>query len=178
MKSKHKGAPNNQWQDHYTRRAKKEKYPARSVYKLEEIQQKFRILGKGDRVLDLGCAPGSWLLFAAKQTGSSGQVIGIDLQKLSIDLPPHAQAIQADVTDPETGWVELAGGKFDVVISDMAPATTGNKVVDTARSFDLCRAALDVALKVLKPGETWFAKFFKGRTLRFSNRMCASILKK
>lgn len=162
MKSKHKGAPKNQWQDHYTRRAKKEKYPARSVYKLQEIQQKFRILGKGDRVLDLGCAPGSWLLFAAKQTGPTGQVIGVDLQKLSIDLPPHAQAFQADVTDPEAGWIELAGGKFDLVISDMAPATTGNKVVDTARSFDLCRAALDVAQKVLKPGGTLVCKIFQG----------------
>jgi 23S rRNA (uridine2552-2'-O)-methyltransferase len=63
----------NRWEDHYTRKARKDKYPARSVYKLQEIQKKFRIINKGDRVLDLGCAPGSWLLYVAELTGSQGR---------------------------------------------------------------------------------------------------------
>lgn len=162
MKKKRRGAPKKQWQDHYTRRAQKEHYPARSVYKLQEIQQKHSIIRKGDRVLDLGCAPGSWLLFAAKQTGPEGNVVGIDLQRIDIDLPPRAQAIQGDITDTEAGWLEKIGREFDVVISDMAPATTGNKAVDAARSYGLCRAALDIALQALKPGGIFVCKIFQG----------------
>jgi 23S rRNA (uridine2552-2'-O)-methyltransferase len=162
MKKKRKGAPKKQWQDHYTRRARKEKYPARSVYKLQEMQQKYRIVRKGNRVLDLGCAPGSWLLFAAEQTGPGGMVIGIDLQKIDINLPPQAQAIQGDITETEYGWLEKIGREFDVVVSDMAPATTGNRAVDAARSYNLCQAALDIALKALKPGGTFVCKIFQG----------------
>ena len=162
MKKKRKGAPKKQWQDHYTRRAQKEKYPARSVYKLQEMQQKYRIVRKGNRVLDLGCAPGSWLLFAAEQTGPGGEVIGIDLQKITIKLPTQAQAIQGDITDAEYGWLEKVGREFDVVVSDMAPATTGNRAVDAARSYNLCQAALDIALKALKPGGTFVCKIFQG----------------
>ena len=79
----------NQWQDHYTRRAQKENYAARSVYKLAEIQKKYRIIRKGDAVLDLGCSPGSWLQFAAEQTGSAGRVAGVDLKPVAIQLPAH-----------------------------------------------------------------------------------------
>ena len=71
---------NKPWQDHYSQQAKKERFPARSVYKLEEIQKKHRLIKKGDTVLDLGCAPGSWLLYAAKLTGPKGRVIGVDLK--------------------------------------------------------------------------------------------------
>ena len=162
MRKKRKAAPKKCWQDHYTRRAKKENYPARSIYKLQEMQKRFRIIRKGDRVLDLGCAPGSWLLFAAQQTGPSGKVVGIDLNTVEIALPPQARIIQADLTDPDKKWIDLAGGQYDVVISDMAPATTGNKVVDTARSFDLCQAALAAANEVLKPGGTFVCKIFHG----------------
>jgi 23S rRNA (uridine2552-2'-O)-methyltransferase len=71
-----KGSKGNQWADHLTQRAKAENYPARSVYKLEEIQKKFKVIMSGSQVLDLGCAPGSWLLYAAKQVGSQGRVFG------------------------------------------------------------------------------------------------------
>jgi 23S rRNA (uridine2552-2'-O)-methyltransferase len=162
MKKRRRGAPKNQWQDHYTRRAQKENYPARSVYKLQEMQQKYSIIRKGDRVLDLGCAPGAWLLFAAKQTGPGGSVVGIDLQKIDIHLPPHAQSVQGDLTDVETDWPGRIGRDFEVVISDMAPATTGSKSVDAARSHGLCQAAFDIARQALKPGGIFVCKVFQG----------------
>ena len=162
MKKKRRAAPKKQWQDHYTRRAQKEKYPARSVYKLQEMQQKYRIIRKSGRVLDLGCAPGSWLLFAAQQTGPTGKVVGVDLKKLDISLPSHAQAIQADIADPDGDWLTQAEPEFDLVLSDMAPTTTGNKTVDAARSFELCRAALKIALLTLKPGGNFVCKIFQG----------------
>lgn len=159
---KRKASKGNRWDDHYTRRARKEKYPARSVYKLEEIQQKHRILRKGDAVLDLGCAPGSWLLYAAKIVGASGKVVGVDLQPVTIGLPANASVQTADVQEIVAGSDERIRGPFDVVISDMAPATTGNVRVDAARSFYLCQAALDVADRVLKSGGRFVCKMFQG----------------
>ena len=166
MKKKRSGTLRKQWQDHYSRRAQKENYPARSVYKLQEMQQKYAILRKGDRVLDLGCAPGSWLLFAAKQTGPGGNVIGVDLQKIDIQLPANARAIRGDIGEFDPGWLGEIGREFDAVISDMAPATTGNKGVDAARSLELCRTALDIALQVLRPGGNFVCKIFQGADVK------------
>jgi 23S rRNA (uridine2552-2'-O)-methyltransferase len=149
----------NQWQDHYTRRAKKEHFPARSIYKLQEIQQKHLLIKKGFKVLDLGCAPGSWLLYAAKLTGDRGRVVGIDLQPLTGQLPSHADFITADVF---TLYVESLGTDFNVVLSDMAPATTGHKDVDAARSYNLCETALGIAQSVLVPGGSFVCKIFQG----------------
>jgi len=165
-------SPKNRWEDHYTRRARQENYAARSVYKLQEMQQKYRIIRKGDRVIDLGCAPGSWLQFAAGLTGPGGLVVGVDLQKVVIELPYHVRVIEADVCAAEAGWLaDLAGG-CDVVLSDMAPSTTGNKVVDAARSVALCEAALAVARKALKPGGTFVCKIFQGPDVKaFENEV-------
>jgi 23S rRNA (uridine2552-2'-O)-methyltransferase len=156
---KPKTSKGNKWQDHYTRRAKKDKYPARSVYKLQEIQKKHHLIRKGDKVLDLGCCPGSWLLYAARQTGSSGKVVGIDLNPVSIQVPAHATVLIADVLDLDAGTLDKA---FNVVLSDMAPATTGNKTVDTARSINLCESALYIAKTVLVPGGSFVCKVFQG----------------
>lgn len=150
------------WQDHYTRRAQKERYPARSVYKLAEIQKKHRILVKGDRVLDLGCAPGAWLLYAAEQVGNRGFVLGVDLNPVTVPLPGHARAITGDVRMlQETAAHSLDGG-FQVVLSDMAPATTGDKSGDAARSFELCGAALAVADALLQRKGRFVCKIFQG----------------
>ncbi len=149
----------NQWQDHYTRRAKKEHFPARSVYKLQEIQQKHQLIKKGYKVLDLGCAPGSWLLYAAKLTGDRGRVVGIDLKPVTGQVPAHAEIIAADVF---TLGVESLGTDFNVVLSDMAPATTGHKDVDAARSYNLCETALGIAQSVLWPGGSFACKIFQG----------------
>ncbi len=163
---KKKGSKQNQWADHLTQRAKAENYPARSVYKLEEIQKKFRVMKPGDQVLDLGCAPGSWLLYAAKQVSSQGRVFGIDLQKIEIQLPDNVIAIKDNILalDNETFLNQDKG--FHIILSDMAPATTGRKDVDTFRSFELCSMALDVARKSLLARGNFVCKIFQGNDFK------------
>ena len=156
---KRKTRKRNSWQDHYSRRAKKDRYPARSVYKLEEIQQKHRLIKKGDKILDLGCSPGSWLLYAAKLTGDRGQVVGVDLKPVKIQTGPNIEIINGDVFAIDA---DTLGGDFNVVMSDMAPATTGHKAVDAARSAGLCEAALAIAQDVLVPGGSFVCKIFQG----------------
>lgn len=152
----------NPWADHYTRQARKDHFAARSAYKLQEIQKKYRILHRGARVLDLGCAPGSWLQFAARTVGPGGRLVGIDLTPVTIGLPDNVTVITGDVADLERHLAELGQTRFDVVLSDMAPATTGNRHVDEARSTGLCEAALDVAEKTLVPGGSFVCKIFQG----------------
>lgn len=147
------------WQDHYTRRALRENYPARSVFKLQEIQQRHRILKKGDAVLDLGCSPGSWLLYAARCVGSSGSVLGIDLKPVRVDLPAQAEALQGDIFEPPEA---VRRRRFQALISDMAPDTTGSAVVDVARSEGLAEAALHLAGELLLPGGHFVCKVFQG----------------
>ena len=156
----------NKWQDHYARRAQKEKYAARSVYKLAEIQKKHRIINKGDRVLDLGCAPGSWLQFAVEQTGAGGRVVGIDLKPVKLSLPGNVQTITGDIDELVRGGHPAMEEGFDVVLSDMAPATIGHKHADAARSFALCETALSVAGRVLKPGGHFVVKIFQGEDFK------------
>jgi len=150
---------NKPWQDHYSQQAKKERFPARSIYKLEEIQKKHRLIKKGDRVLDLGCAPGSWLLYAAKLTGPKGRVIGVDLKPVSIQVPSHIKIMTADVLALDSESLEK---DFNIVLSDMAPATTGHKSVDAARSYNLCEIALNIAQSILLPGGSFVCKIFQG----------------
>ena len=152
----------NTWADHYTHQAKKENFAARSVYKLKEIQKKHHILNKGARVLDLGCAPGSWLQFTAQTIGPEGRLVGIDLTPVTLSLPDHATVITGDVADIEAHLTEAGIHRFDVVLSDMAPATTGNRHVDEARSVGLCEAALYVADQVLETGGHFVCKIFQG----------------
>ena len=152
----------NPWFDHYAERAKKEGYPARSVYKLEEIHKRFRLFKQGMRVLDLGCAPGSWLLYAARQVGGKGQVIGLDRNPVSIALPKNARSMAVDIFElSETGREEL-GADYDVALSDMAPDTTGFRDVDAIRSAALCDEALNLVCGLLKPGGAFVCKIFQG----------------
>lgn len=153
--------------DAMTKKAKAEGYPARSVYKLEEIDRRCGLLKPGMRVLDLGCAPGSWLLYVAKKVGPSGRAVGIDLTPLQIALPPNAVAIAGDAFE-RTGVVgdHLArAAPYDVVVSDMAPNTTGNRMTDQARSADLVERSLDVAADLLAPGGAWVAKLFMSEAM-------------
>jgi 23S rRNA (uridine2552-2'-O)-methyltransferase len=154
-----KAAKRNPWQDHYARRARKDRYPARSVYKLQEIQKKHHLIQKGHKVLDLGCYPGSWLLYAARQTGGSGKVVGIDLKPVSVQVPAHVAVLTADVRDLDAAILDKG---FNVVLSDMAPATTGNRTVDAARSIRLCQTALNIAKSRLVPGGSFVCKVFQG----------------
>ena len=156
------------WRDHYSERAKQERYPARSVYKLKEAQKKYRLISQGDQVLDLGCSPGSWLLYAAELTGRHGKVFGIDLKPVKIQIPPQAKTLEIDILTIDGSWIEEQGlaSRFNVVLSDMAPATTGNKALDATRSFQLCQAALTIAEMVLKPGGTFMCKIFQGEEFK------------
>jgi 23S rRNA (uridine2552-2'-O)-methyltransferase len=150
------------WSDHYTQQARKSGYPARSVFKLQEMQRKYHLIKKGNRVLDLGCAPGSWLMYAGELVGEKGFAVGIDLKPLSVPLPKQAAAFVADVFSTDFSFLEAADSKFDIILSDMAPDTTGSKEVDAARSLDLCRKALAVAMDRLEHGGHFVCKIFFG----------------
>ena len=160
-------------QDYYFHKAKKEGYVARSVYKLQEIDLKHHLLKKGDRVLDLGCAPGSWLQYTARKVGSQGIVLGMDVTPVTVDLPPHVSLLQHDVLEYEPA--EKYFQYFDVVLSDMAPRTTGIASVDSQRSYNLCEQALHLATQVLRPGGSLLVKMLQGGLLpqlrlEFKNR--------
>jgi 23S rRNA (uridine2552-2'-O)-methyltransferase len=159
-------AKHNRWQDHYARRAKKERFPARSVYKLKEMQQKYNLIKKGDKVLDLGCAPGSWLLYAANLIGNKGEVVGIDLKPVSERVPSHVRVYRGDILSMDDEFFERTGKDFNVVLSDMAPTTTGSRHVDSARSFNLCRAALSIAQETLVSGGSFVCKIFQGEDFK------------
>jgi 23S rRNA (uridine2552-2'-O)-methyltransferase len=154
------------WEDHYTRKAKKANFPARSVYKLEEIQKRYRLIRRGDRILDLGCFPGSWLLYAAELVGAKGRVVGIDLKTVAVKMPPQVDVFTGDITSVEGRAPATADRNFSGVLSDMAPATTGIKHVDSARSYHLCESALSIARDVLLPGGFFVCKIFQGMDFR------------
>ncbi len=112
--------------------------------------------------MDLGCAPGSWLLYASNQTGPDGRVFGIDIQSIAIDLPSNVTVAQKDILEmTEDPFFEQVTG-CDVLLSDMAPATTGRKDVDAFRSFELCRMALEVADRILGKNGHFVCKIFQG----------------
>jgi len=147
-------------QDRFGRQAKREGFAARSVYKLEEIDRRVHLLRPGARVLDLGASPGSWSQYAADRVGPQGVVHAVDQKDPGVDLPPWVRWTHADV---ETLTPEELGGpaSFDVVLSDMAPATSGHKSVDQARSFRLFIAALTLARGTLAPGGRFCGKIFQ-----------------
>ena len=156
------------YRDHYFLKAKQEKYPARSVYKLKEIDKKFRIFRKDMRVLDLGAAPGSWSLGAAERIGAGGLVLGADIQDTPTSFPENVRFCREDVfhrsTEFETLLREL--GPFHVVMSDMAPSTTGHRGTDQARSATLCEEALALALACLVKGGSFVVKVFMGPDIK------------
>ncbi|MFC1668175.1 SAM-dependent methyltransferase [Chlamydiota bacterium] len=149
--------------DYYAIKAKEEKYPARSVYKLQEIDKKQSLIKKGYIILDLGCCPGSWLKYCSAKIGPSGKVIGIDTQTLSLSIPPNAQFIQEDIfSSPAINTFATKNTFFDLIISDLAPATSGIKNRDHQRSLQLAFRALEIAEVLLKPGSNFLCKFFQG----------------
>jgi 23S rRNA (uridine2552-2'-O)-methyltransferase len=145
--------------DIHTRAAKQKGFPARSVFKLEEIDKRTRLLRPGQRVLDLGAAPGSWSLYAAQVIGKNGHLLAIDLDPLGVSLGPNATFVQGDAFDV-TADVFTEHGPFDVVLSDMAPRTSGNRDADQFRSYELVMRAIDVARAHGKPGSSFVAKIF------------------
>ncbi|TFH03886.1 MAG: RlmE family RNA methyltransferase [Spirochaetales bacterium] len=149
--------------DHYSKRARQEGYSARSVYKLQELQQRFRILRSGVRVLDVGAAPGSWTQYMSKLVGPDGHVVAVDLSPLDdLEGIPGVTPIVGDVFSPEVIAAVSALGPFAVVVSDAAPKTSGNRVVDTTRSAALVEQVIDLCDQLLAPGGNMVAKVFQG----------------
>ena len=153
--------------DRFYRKAKSERYAARSVFKLEEIDNRFRLLKGGRRVLDLGCRPGSWLQYASAKVGDRGFVVGLDRELLEISVPPNATSLEGDVRTMEPATLRAAlpaggGSCFHLVMSDMAPDTTGHSFTDQARSAELFKSALDLAQEVSCPGGSFVGKIFMG----------------
>jgi len=149
--------------DHYFHKAKKDGYAARSVYKIEEIDKKYRIIRTGNKVLDLGCSPGSWLQYASIKVGNSGHVLGVDLQPVKISLPSHVKVIQADIFEVTDEDLKIKGGKADVILSDMAPKTSGIRTTDVQRSFELNKKVLYLANDILCPEGSLLVKAFQGK---------------
>jgi 23S rRNA (uridine2552-2'-O)-methyltransferase len=147
--------------DHFHQRAQKAGFRSRAVFKLEEIDHAQDLLRSGARVLDLGCAPGSWLQYAASRVGAKGRLVGIDRAELRAGVA-GARLIVGDIY--ETSTADLLGEleAFDVVMSDMAPDTTGIRHVDQARSEELFERALAIACETLAPGGHFVAKLFQG----------------
>ena len=163
--------------DHWSIKAQKEGYPARSVYKLSEMDEKFRLIKNSRnpfRVLDLGAAPGSWSLYVLRKLSDrSGQgggplLISVDLSPLSRQYDqglfdkPGFVFIQGDFTLPAIREAILSQGPFNLLVSDAAPATSGNRSLDTLRSLALAEAALDYAAAALIPGGNLVVKVFQG----------------
>ena len=152
-------------QDSYFLKAKRQGFAARSVYKLEELDRKRKLLRRGMRVLDLGASPGSWLQYAAGRVGPEGHVLGVDLKPLRGAPPAHAAMLRADVFEIEPEALLQGGAPFDAVLSDMAPATMGVPSADAARSAELALRVLQLSGEVLKPGGVLLVKVFQGAQL-------------
>lgn len=157
-------------QDFYFKKAKKEGYPARSVYKLEEAQQKYGLLRKGDTVLDLGCQPGSWSMYAAQVVGPQGVVVGVDLNFGQVRIKGNSAPfhfLHGDINAEEVlQKVRNIRPFYDVLLSDMAPRTTGNKWADQQHSLALSRRVLEIALELLKNGGNLYCKVFEGEDFK------------
>ena len=136
--------------DRFTKKAKAEGYAARSVYKLDEVQRRFRLFRPGQRVVDLGCFPGSWSRYLIQQVGKNGTVVGVDIEEPDLDGGTWIHRSVYEVTSEELRTA--LGGSADVVVSDMAPRTTGNRLFDHVQQIELADRALLLATELLEPG--------------------------
>jgi len=148
--------------DHYYNKAKKDNYLARSIYKLEEIDQKYEIIAKKDNVLDLGYHPGSWIQYTSEKVGTEGSVVGIDIREINRDLAKltNVTVFHKDINDVKDLAELGVSEQFDVVVSDMAPNTTGIKSVDQARSLNLVEMVFYHLPAFLKMGGNFVIKVF------------------
>jgi len=168
-------------QDHYFKKAKKEGYPARSVYKLKEIDERFHIFKPGDLVLDLGCSPGSWLLYAEKVIQPNGKVVGVDLKSITVSAP--IIFLQKDIYKLKIEEIQSLlkrnnlPPKFDVIISDLAPATSGVKDVDSDRCLELIKKAFSFIPPLLKKEGSFVCKAFESNDVHFLAKKISSFFK-
>jgi len=159
---------NYQPKDAFYRKAKKEGYRSRAAYKLLELGRRFQLIQPGERVVDLGAAPGGWLQVAAELAGPKGKVVGIDLQPIAPFHEPNIALLQGDAASEECGKKieELLGGKADCVLSDLSPRLTGIHDADIARSVELIRLAHALARRLLRPGGNFLVKSFVAQELQ------------
>jgi 23S rRNA (uridine2552-2'-O)-methyltransferase len=144
--------------DPRTLRARALGYPARSVFKLEEIDRRVGLLRGGQHVLDLGAAPGSWSLYASQRVGPQGRVVAIDQSPIEQQFAPNVRVLRGDALAPDAEFLRL--GPYDVVLSDMAPSTTGSKVRDQTQSFELFSGAVRIAAACGRAGSSFVGKLF------------------
>ncbi len=156
--------------DPFYRQAKKEGFAARSIYKLEELDEELHLLKPNDRVLDLGTAPGSWMQYVDRKL-KNGSAVGIDLLPVKISFSAKVTVIRGDAFEEKLE----ERGPFDVVLSDMAPNTTGIRAVDTARSLALCERALEVAQRTLQKGGRFCVKMFEGGDTKSFIEACKGV---
>jgi 23S rRNA (uridine2552-2'-O)-methyltransferase len=149
--------------DHYFHKAKKDNFLARSVYKLEEIDERFKIIKKNDQIIDLGYHPGSWIQYTSEKIGKDGIVVGADIKEINNKLLnlPNVRLFQKDVFTIEKMMELGVSDQFDVVLSDMAPNTTGIQSVDQIRSLNLVEMVFSLLPLFLKPGGHLVIKVFE-----------------
>lgn len=148
--------------DYWSQKAFKEGYPARSVYKLQEIDQRFGMLKKGYTVLDLGSSPGSWTVWLLRNLNNCGKVVSVDLNPLSKSVKgDNLIFFQGDLLSEEIRNKIREQGPYDLVVCDAAPLTTGNRTIDTARSRSLVEMAIWYAEQMLKPNGNFCVKIFQ-----------------
>lgn len=153
--------------DYWTRKAFSEGYPARSVYKLQEINSKFSILSPSMRILDLGAAPGSWTAFLLRNLSNNARIVSIDLKPLDAKIKDDRLTfIQGDMTSKESISQIEKMSPFDVVVCDVAPYTSGHKDVDVARQNGLAEIAVFYANKFLVEGGSFITKIFQGKEVK------------
>lgn len=161
--------------DPYVQKARQEKYRARSAYKLLQMQERFPLMRPGDAVVDLGAAPGGWSQVVAKRVGPKGRVVAVD--RLAMEPIPGVDVLQGDIG--ETATVDsllaaLSGRKADLLLSDMAPSTTGIASLDHDQSMALATCVLDLAARLIRPGGGLVLKVFQGGDLPGLQRDLAS----
>ena len=142
----------------YTALAKKEGYPARSIYKLKEIDEKYEIIKKNSRVLDLGSAPGSWILYISQKAGDKGKVVGVDIEEIKIPEKSNVIFLKKNVFDLSEPDLK---DKFDAIVSDLSPKTSGVKSLDSKKSLDLAEKSFEIARLFLLPGGNFVCKIFE-----------------
>lgn len=151
--------------DFYTKKAKAELYPARSVYKLKEMDVRFKLFHPGDRVLDLGASPGSWLMYLSRQVGPDGRVVALDILDLRISCPANTVFLKMDILSEDIFNLPEFQTEYTAVVSDLAPQTSGIKFQDEARSLELVQKAWEIAQQVLKKDGCFVAKIFESPQL-------------
>ncbi len=149
--------------DHYFKKAKEENYLARSIYKLEEIDQKYKVLRENDRVCDLGYHPGSWIQYTSKTVGQNGLVVGVDIKPINQELNKYKNVnlYSFDILDTIKAAELYQFAPFNVVLSDMAPNTMGVKLVDQARSLELVEMVFFLLEKLLNKNGNLVVKVFE-----------------